>query len=637
MFSKSIGYSERLQNSLSSPAAPGSKRDAAPSRFGPVGDAVRRCSRIFFGVGVFSGVINVLALTGSLYMLQVYDRVIPSRSVETLIGLSVLMAGLFVANGLLDFFRVRLMSRIGVQIDRDLRSKVFSAVQALSLRLRPGGDGLQPVRDLDQIRNFLSGLGPTAFFDVPWIPLYLVVVFLLHPWLGIFALLGAILLVGLTILTDIKSSAPMKAAAVSGGKRLAFGELSRRNAEVIRAMGIGRRMETRWTNINKQFLEDQLKASDAAGGIGTVTKVLRMLLQSGILGLGAYLVIRGEVSPGTIIAASITMSRSLAPIEVAIAHWRGFVSARQSYHRLTEMFSALAQQEGEVLALPKPEKSVTVQSLTVAPPGETKPVLLNVSFALQSGDGLGVIGPSACGKSTLARAMVGAWQPLRQGGSVRLDGASLDQWSPEALGWHVGYLPQDIELFDGTIAENISRYDENATSEAIVAAARAAGVHDMIVHLPKGYQMDIGEGGRLLSAGQRQRIALARALYKDPFMVVLDEPNSNLDLLGDQALTDAIRSVRRRGGIVIVIAHRPSALAGVDKVLALSNGQVHQFGPRDEVLRKIFGQPPNSQAQPPKSETPGLKVIAERPAQPPPIEKSEPKAGDQPAEPTGNP
>jgi ATP-binding cassette subfamily C protein len=575
-------------------------------------------------VGVFSGLINLLALTGSFYMLQVYDRVLPSHSVPTLIGLTLLMAGLYIANGLLDFFRVRVMSRVGVRIDNQVRERVFQALHLLPLKARTAGDGLQPIRDLDQIRSFFSGLGPTAFFDLPWVPVYLGVVFLLHPLLGLFAFVGALLLICLTLLTERRTTAPMQSASRSGSQRLAFGEETRRNAEVIRALGLEKRMQDRWEVLNTRHLNDQLLASDAAGGLGTVSKVLRLFLQSGILGLGAYLVIQGEVSAGTIIAASIIMSRALAPIETAIAHWRGFVAARQSYHRLIDLFGSLGLKDAEsMVALPRPTSSLAVQGVSVAPPGEQRPVIQGVSFSLAAGDGLGIIGPSGSGKSTLARALVGVWQPMwphmRMGGSIRLDGATLDQWAPDDLGRHIGYLPQDVSLFAGTIAENIARFDSEATSEAILAAAKAAGVHDMIVQLPEGYQTIVGEGGAGLSAGQRQRIALARALYGEPFLVVLDEPNSNLDAAGEMALTQAIQSIRARGGIAIVIAHRPSALAAVDKVLAMAKGQVQAFGPKSEVLRQVLQAAPHPAAQatpvpqagrPPLSAS-GLRVVVD--------------------------
>jgi ATP-binding cassette subfamily C protein len=568
----------------------------------PIIEALRRCRTLFVSVGVFSGLINLLALTGSFYMLQVYDRVLPSHSVPTLVGLTLLMAGLYIANGLLDFFRVRVMSRVGVRIDNEVREKVFQALHLLPLKARTVGDGLQPVRDLDQIRSFFSGLGPTAFFDLPWVPVYLGVVFLLHPLLGIFAFSGALLLICLTFLTERRTTAPMQSASRSGAQRLAFGEETRRNAEVIRALGLEKRMQDRWEVLNTRHLTDQLGASDAAGGMGTVSKVLRLFLQSGILGLGAYLVIQGQVSAGTIIAASIIMSRALAPIETAISHWRGFVAARQSYRRLIDLFGSLGLNDaGSMVALPKPTSTLAVHGVSVAPPGEQRPVIQGVSFALAAGDGLGIIGPSGSGKSTLARALVGIWQPMwsqmRMGGSIRLDGAALDQWTTDDLGRHIGYLPQDVSLFAGTIAENIARFDPDATSEAILAAAKSAGVHDMIVQLSDGYQTVVGEGGAGLSAGQRQRIALARALYGDPFLVVLDEPNSNLDAAGEAALTQAIQSIRARGGIAIVIAHRPAALAAVDKVLAMAKGQVQAFGPKSEVLRQVLQAAPHPAAQ----------------------------------------
>ncbi|MDX2307942.1 MAG: type I secretion system permease/ATPase [Hyphomicrobium sp.] len=564
----------------------------------PVRQALKDARGVFIGVGVFSGIINVLALTGSFYMLQVYDRVLPSHSVPTLIGLTILMAGLYVANGLLDHVRVRLMGRVGSRIDLAIRDKVFDAVRTLPLRSRQSGDGIQPIRDLDNVRGFLSGLGPTAFFDLPWIPIYLAVIFLLHPLLGLFSVAGALILIALTLMTEYSTAGPMKAASASGSRRYAFGESSRRNAEAIRALGIGRRMRDRWSELSDVHLVDHSDASEAASGISSVSKVIRLFLQSGILGLGAYLVIEGKVSPGTIIAASIVMSRALAPIETAISHWRGFVSARQSHQRLVELFDALDVSEADVLKLPPPRQTLAVQGLAVAPPGEQKPVIQGVTFNLKAGDGLGIIGPSASGKSTLARALVGIWQPMRMGGSVRLDGASLDQWDPDELGKHIGYLPQEVSLFEGTIAENISRFDPEATDDSIVKAAMAAGVHEMIVGLPEGYQTMMGDGGMGLSAGQRQRVALARALYGDPFLVILDEPNSNLDTAGDNALTEAIRSVRQRGGIAIVIAHRPSALASVDLVLTMARGQVQAMGEKEEVLRKVLQAMPAPQSQP---------------------------------------
>lgn len=566
----------------------------------PIRRTLAKSKDLFVAVGLFSGVINLLALTGSFYMLQVYDRVLPSNSVPTLIGLTVLMALLYIANGFLDFIRVRVMARVGVRVDNDVRSSVFRAIRLMPLKFRKAGDGLQPIRDLDTIRGFCSGMGPTALFDLPWVPIYLFIVFLLHPVLGLFALFGAIVLVTLTLLTEQQTRAPTLSAVSSASERFAFGEETRRNAEVIQALGLGDRMLARWESLTARHVADQMIANDAATGIGSISKVMRLFLQSGILGLGAWLVIQGEVSAGTIVAASIIMARALAPIETAIAHWRGFVAARQSYVRLTKMFALMniGGDDPEFVALPKPSAMLSVKNLAIAAPGERHPVIQGINFSLAAGEGLGIIGPSASGKSTLARALTGIWQPTSPSGSVRLDGAALDQWSPEELGRHIGYLPQEIALFAGTVSENISRFDPDATSDLIVKAAEAAGVHDMIVNLPDGYQTKIGEGGMGLSAGQRQRIALARALYGDPFLVVLDEPNSNLDTAGDNALTAAIRSVRARGGIAIVIAHRPSALAAVDKVMAMTRGQIAGFGPKAEVLKDVLSRPQQLPLQP---------------------------------------
>jgi len=562
-----------------------------PSRHGiaaEIKEAIFRCRGAFLGVGLFSGVINVLALTGSFYMLQLYDRVIPSHSVPTLVGLTILMLLLYAGFGLFDLLRARVLSRIGVRIDRALRDRVFAIVLLLPLRIRPDGDGLRPVRDLDQIRGFLAGYGPIALFDLPWMPFYLGLVFLLHPWLGLLGAAGAIVLLGLTVLTEVRSSTPTRSSSASAAARQALGDTSRRNAEVIHALGMASHLQALWHRLNETHLSHQVGAGDVVASYGALSKVLRTVLQSAVLGLGAFLVIRGEATAGVMIAASILVSRALAPIEIAIANWRSFIVARQSLSRLSKLLILLPVRKG-MMELPGPAASLDVEALSVAAPGQQRLILQGISFSLKAGAGLGVIGPSASGKSTLARAIVGAWLPLR--GVVRLDTAAFDQWSVDALGRHIGYLPQDIELFDGTVAQNIARLDPNAASHAVISAARAAGVHDMILRLPEGYETKIGEGGDILSAGQRQRLALARALYGDPFLVVLDEPNSNLDADGEAALTQAIKSVRERGGICIVIAHRPSALGALDQLLVLFAGQVQAFGPKDEVLNKVVQHP----------------------------------------------
>jgi ATP-binding cassette subfamily C protein len=470
---------------------------------------------------------------------------------------------------------------------------VLEAEMLMPLRARQGREPMRPIRDLDQVRAFFSGLGPTALFDMPWLPLYVALIYLLHPVLGMFAVAAAILLVVLTIMTEARTKRPSRDATKSNATRQSFSDATRRNAEVIHAMGLASHAVERWDTLNEKYLTDQLAISDASNGIGTASKVLRLLLQSGILGLGAYLAIKGELSGGSLIACSIILSRALAPIEVAITHWKGFVAMRQSMARLNHVLGTMPSEDAIALELPRPIESLEVTDLHIAPPGESIPVVTGVSFRLSAGEGLGVIGPSAAGKSTLIRALAGAWSPLPRGGTVRLDGATFDQWSADKIGRDIGYLPQDIELFDGTVAENIGRLDPDAPSDAVIKAAKLAGLHEMIVALPNGYSTRIGDGGAKLSGGQRQRLGLARALYGDPFLVILDEPNSNLDVQGDNALTQAILSVRERGGIVIVVAHRPSALAGVDKVLALSRGQAQAFGPRDEVLKSVLRPVPS--------------------------------------------
>ncbi|MBZ9757296.1 type I secretion system permease/ATPase [Mesorhizobium sp. ESP6-5] len=540
--------------------------------------------RAFAGIALMSGVVNILALTGSFFMLQVYDRVIPGRSVPTLVGLAVFAGVLFVFQGVLELIRSRLLVRIGMGLDARLSGQVYAALMRLPLRTKLAGDGLQSLRDLDQVRSFLSSAGPTALFDLPWMPLYLGICFLFHFWIGMTALAGAIILFGLTLLAEARTREPARKANSQAAARNILAEATRRNAEVLQAMGFGSRIAGRWADINAEYLGTNAKASDLAGTLGTISKILRMMLQSGILAIGAWLVIHQEATGGIMIASSIMMGRALAPIELAIAHWKGFVGARQAWARLTQLL-ALLPEAAATVSLPAPIDTLVVESISVTPPGERRVVVQDVGFVLEKGAGLGIIGPSASGKSSLVRAIAGIWQPAR--GAVRLDGATLDQWLPEELGRHVGYLPQDVQLFDGTIAENIARFEAEAPSDKILSAARAAGVHDLIVHLPEGYETRIGEAGSALSAGQRQRVALARALYGEPFLVVLDEPNSNLDAEGEAALTEAIQDVRARGGIAVVVAHRPSALASLDQVLVMANGRVQAFGPKNDVLNKV--------------------------------------------------
>lgn len=541
------------------------------------------------GVALFSAVINILALTGSVYMLQIYDRVLPSQSVPTLVGFTIGMLGLYAVYGLLDFVRLRVLVRIGSRLYRNLQQKVFSISLSLPLKAGRDADRLQPLHDLDRLRGFLSGTGPTVIFDAPWIPFYLLIIYLLHPSLGLLATVGAIAVVLLTAIAEVFSRGPAARASEELLSQRALADSGRRNAEVVHAMGLSGRLARRWSDVSRAYLAQQERLSDVVGGASSLSKALRMALQSCVLGLGAYLVIGGEASPGVIIASSILLGRALAPVDAAIANWRGFLSARRSYSELAAVMAAFGRQD-EPMELPRPQARFAVEQLTIAPPGLPKPTVVNVSFHLSRGAGMAVIGPSGSGKTTLVRSLVGVWKPLH--GSVRLDGASLDQWNSEQLGAHIGYMPQDVELFDGTVADNISRFRGKTDPKGVLAAARAAGVEKMIMQLPQGFQTRIGEGGAALSAGQRQLVGLARALYGEPFLVVLDEPNSNLDVDGDTALAGAIRAVRQRGGIVIVVAHRPSALANIDQVLVMSNGTVHAFGSREQVLANVLRPSP---------------------------------------------
>jgi ATP-binding cassette, subfamily C, type I secretion system permease/ATPase len=560
-------------------------------------------------IGVLTGFINLLMLSGSLFMLQVYDRVLPSRNVPTLVALFVLVTGLYAFQGVLDMTRGRLLVRIGAFLDEQLSGRVYDVVVRLPLKTQNRADGLQSMRDLDQLRSFLSGAGPTALCDLPWMPLYLGLCFMFHIWIGITAIAGAIVLVSLTIMAEVLTRAPTKEAVTFGQSRMTIAEASRRNAEALQAMGMIGRLSGIWSDVNAKYMQHQQRASDVAGALAAASRVLRMLLQSAVLAVGAYLTINQEATGGIIIASSILVARALAPVELAIANWKGFLGARQSWHRLSRVLTLLQQSELPPMTLPKPSQHLAVEQLSLTPPGQQRIVVAEASFTVKAGQAVGIIGPSASGKSSMARALVGVWAPVR--GKVRLDGAALEQWPSEALGPHIGYLPQDVELLDGTVAENIARFNAKADSAAIIAAAQAAGVHDLILRLPQGYESPIGEGGMALSAGQRQRVALARALYGDPFLIVLDEPNSNLDSEGDEALTQAIASARRRGAIVIVIAHRPSALKAVDLVLAMANGRIQAFGPRDEVLRKVL-QLPQAQPQPqPQPQPRQMKVVSD--------------------------
>ncbi|WP_027584674.1 type I secretion system permease/ATPase [Bradyrhizobium sp. Ai1a-2] len=573
---------------------------ASGVRRSELGDALRACRAAFIGVGLMSCVINVLYLTGSIFMLEVYDRVLPSRSVPTLVGLVVLAAGLYIAQGLLDLLRGRVLGRIGTSLDEAINARVFDTIVRLPLVMGNRTEGLQPLRDLDNVRSFLGSQGPGAFFDLPWLPLYMAICFAFHWLLGVTALVGAIILITLTLITEFMSRSPAKEAMTLAARRNDLAAASRRNAEVLVAMGMSGRLRRRWSEANENYLAGNQRASDVAGGLGAVAKVLRMMLQSAVLAVGAYLVIFQEATGGIIIAGSILSARALAPVDLAIAHWKGFVAARQSWHRLSRLLQQMPQAGTQTL-LQAPTKRLSVEAVSLAPPGDQRVIVTDVTFVLEAGSGVGIIGPSGSGKSSLVRALVGVWMPFR--GKVRLDGAALDQWSPDVLGRYVGYLPQDVELFAGSVAQNISRFDPEAKSDDIIAAAKQAGVHEMIIKMREGYDTQVGEQGTALSAGQAQRIALARALYGDPFLIVLDEPNSNLDSEGDEALTRAVRSARERGAVVVVVAHRPIGIEGVDQILVLKEGRMQAFGPKETVLAQVL--------QPRVAPTPPIKIVSE--------------------------
>ncbi|MGJ5175742.1 type I secretion system permease/ATPase [Bradyrhizobium oligotrophicum] len=555
------------------------------ARQSELSDALRGCRSAFVGVGLMSCIINLLYLTGSIFMLEVYDRVLPSRSVPTLIGLIIIAAGLYAAQGALDMIRSRILGRIGTALDESLNARVFDTVVRLPLSAGGRNEGLQPLRDLDNIRSFLGSQGPGAFFDLPWLPLYLAICFAFHVMLGVTALVGAIILVTLTLVTEFMTRTPAKEAMGLAARRNDLVTASRRNAEVLVAMGMAGRMLQRWNETNDKYLAGNQRASDVAGGLGAIAKVLRMMLQSAVLAVGAYLVIHQEATAGIIIAGSILSARALAPVDLAIAHWKSFVAARQSWRRLSQLLQTMPQRSAPTLLQP-PVAKLSVEGISIVAPGDQKPIVQDVSFALAAGNGLGIIGPSASGKSSLVRALVGVWRPVR--GHVRLDGAALDQWSSDELGRHIGYLPQDVELFAGTVAQNIGRFDPQASADGVIAAAKEAGVHDMIIKMREGYDTQIGEQGTALSAGQAQRVALARALYGNPFLIVLDEPNSNLDTEGDEALSRAVRSARARGAIVVVVAHRPIGIEAVDQVLVMKDGRAQAFGPKETVLAQVL-------------------------------------------------
>ncbi len=538
----------------------------------------------FLFAGFFSLFINLLMLAPAIYMLQLYDRVLSSGSHSTLLMLTLLVLGLFAIMGILEALRSRILVRVSARMDMLLNQRLFDAMFDANLRGR--GPGSQPLDDLTNLRQFLTGNALFGFFDAPWMPVYIGILYLIHPWIGTLAIIGALVLIAVATANNMMTREPLAKAnglAISG-RNLVSGNL--RNSEAMEAMGMRTNMRDRWLEQHKELLKLQALASDRAGVLTSLSKTLRITLQSMTLGLGAFLAISHEITPGMMIAGSIILGRALAPIDLLIGSWKGFLSARSAYRRLQDLLQAIPARQ-RAMSLPPPDGRLSVENVVAAPPGVQFPVLRGVRFEVEPGEIVGIIGPSAAGKSTLARVLLGVW-PIASG-KVRLSGADISQWNREELGPHVGYLPQDIELFNGTVGENIARFGA-VDAEQVVAAAKRAQVHEMILRLPKGYDTPVGDGGAVLSGGQRQRIGLARAMYGRPVFVILDEPNSNLDDQGEAALVKAIAQLKAEGSTVLLITHRLNVLNSVDKIVVLREGMVEAFGERDQVLAQ-FARP----------------------------------------------
>ena len=546
--------------------------------------AARKESRgLYWMVGIFSFFCNLLMLTGPLYMLQVYDRVLGSRSEETLLALSLLVVFLFATMGILEYCRGRVMARAGARFQARLDRRVFDAMVRRSA-VMPDPKAQTGLADLESVQRMIGAPVLMAVFDIPWTPVFLAGIMIFHPWLGYLALGGGSVLILISFLNQAFSRGPQQDAQIAGQKSQLMSEEIRNEAEIVTAMGMRDAAFRRWQESRTEALSGSVGAADISGTFTSMTKTLRQFLQSAMLGLGAYLVLRGELSPGAMIAGSILMGRALAPIEIAIGQWSIVQRGQKGWQNLAELLGSTPPEITRT-TLPKPKANVAVRALTVLPPGEKRATLKNLSFDVAPGEAIGVIGSSGAGKSTLARALTGVWLPA--GGTVRLDGAGIDQYGSEDLGRHIGYLPQRVQLFEGTIAQNIARLSDNPDPAKIVAAAKKSAAHEMIVRLPDGYDTRVRPGGGRLSGGQIQRIGLARALYDDPVILILDEPNSNLDNEGSQALNHAIRTLKEEGRSALIMAHRPAAIQECDKLLVLDHGMRAAFGPKDEVLRSM--------------------------------------------------
>lgn len=539
---------------------------------------------LMFWAGVFSVFVNILMLTGPLYMLQVYDRVLSSRSVETLVALSMLVTGLFFLMGVLDYARGRLMARVSARFQSTLDARLFDATLRRSTRPHETAKSAAAVQDLDVLQKFIASPALLALFDMPWVPVFVVAIFLFHPMLGWLAVAGGCVIIGLALGNQFMTSGVVRKAQIAEQEARSFAEMARAGSEVALTQGLRGNMMRRFTNLRTAAMRQTLKSIDSSGTFSSATKTFRMFLQSAMLGAGAYFVIQGEMTPGSMIAGSVLLGRGLAPIEQAMGSWSLIQRARFGWKALGQYLSDVPV-EPKRMDLPRPEPQMKVKDLTIVAPGNNRPTLTSIQFGLEPGEALGVIGRSGSGKSTLARALAGYWRI--SAGEVRLGGATLDQYDPDALGKHIGYLPQMITLFPGTIAENIARMALNPDGKAVVDAAMRSNAHDMIMSLPKGYDTYLEGNENILSGGQRQRVALARALYGDPVLLILDEPNSMLDADGSEALNQTVRDFKAAGKSAIIMTHRPAAIAECDRLLVLENGMVTALGPRDEVMARM--------------------------------------------------